>query len=142
MRSFRVIIIIFVEHSQPSIHAAVLYIFLMLKFAIILSSQRNFFLFISDYQSRWKKATYCSSYIFRAESFKLKWEKPLEVATFSQNDFFSEYLIAWNNYFFLINTFSDQLLLEDKNFSVQMLLRRSYFFRISNCLEHVLFRGR
>ena len=42
----------------------------------------------------------------------------------------------------LINTFSDQLLLENKFFSVQMLLRRSYFFRISNCLEHVLFRGR
>ena len=88
MRSFRVIIIISIEHSHPSIHAAVLYIFLMLKFAIILSSQRTFFQFISEYPSRWKKTTYCSSYIFRAESFKLNWEKPLEVATFSQNDFF------------------------------------------------------
>ena len=50
--------------------------------------------------------------------------------------------LLFNNYFLLINTFSDQLLLKDKYFSVQMLLRRSYFFRISNCLEHVLFRGR
>ena len=44
-----------IEHSQPSIHAAVLYIFVMLKFAITLFSQRTFFQFVLEYQSRWKK---------------------------------------------------------------------------------------
>ena len=88
MRSFRVIIIISIGHTQPSILAAVLYIFLMLNFAIIPSCQRTFIQCVSEHQSRWKKTTYCNSYIFRAASFKLKWEQPLEVATFTQNDFF------------------------------------------------------
>ena len=88
MRSFRVIIIISIGHTQPSILAAVLYIFLMLKFAIIPSRQRSFIQHVSEYQSRWKKTTYCSSYIFRTASFKLKWGQPLEVAAFTQNDFF------------------------------------------------------
>ena len=43
MRSFRVITIIFIEYSQLSIHSAVLYVFLILKFAVILFCQRNFF---------------------------------------------------------------------------------------------------
>ena len=88
MRSYKVIIIISIEHSQPSILVAVLYISLMLKFAIILSCQRTFFQCVLECQSQWKKTTYCNSYIFRAASFKLKWQQPLEVATFMQNDFF------------------------------------------------------
>ena len=55
MLSFRVIIIISIEHSQPSIHAVVLYIFLMLKLAIILFCQHIFFQCVSEYQPRWKK---------------------------------------------------------------------------------------
>ena len=103
MLSFRVIIIISIELLQPSIHAVVMYIFLMLKLAIILFCQHTFFQCVSEYQPRWKKTTYCSSSIFRAASFKLKWEQPLEVATFSQNDFFRipSYLkqLLFNNYF-------------------------------------------
>ena len=50
-----------------------------------------------------------------------------------------EKLLLSNNYFLVINTFSDQLLVEDEYLSAQTLLRRSYFFRIGNCLGHVLF---
>ena len=46
-----------------------------------------------------KKTTYCSSYIFRAASFKLKWELPLEVATFTQNDFFQYASLSKTNIF-------------------------------------------
>ena len=59
---------------------------------------------------------------------------------FCKNKFFR--ILNFNNYFLLVNTFSDQLLLADKYFSVQMLLQMSYFFRISNYLEHVIFGSR
>ena len=52
-----------------------------------------------------------------------------------------EQLLPSNNYFVLLNTFSDELPVDDKYFSAQMLLRMSYIFRISNYLDHVLFRN-
>ena len=44
-----------------------------------------------------KQTSYWSSYIFRITSTILK-------STFSQKDFFSEYLVVWKSYFFLITT--------------------------------------
>ena len=45
-----------------------------------------------------------------------------------------EQLLLSDNYFLIINTFSNRLLLEDKYFSVQVLLPKS--------LEHVFFPSR
>ena len=53
-----------------------------------------------------------------------------------------EQLLLSNNYFLVINIFSDQLLLQHKYFSAQTVFRKSYSYRISNHLEHVVFRSR
>ena len=105
MRSFRVIIIISIEYPQPSFHSAVLCIFRMVNFSVILFCQRTFFQCISEYQSH---ISYRSSYIFR--SIILKWEQPLEVVNFSKNNFFRksiclEQLFLSYNYFLTVNTF-------------------------------------
>ena len=109
-----------------------------------------------------KQTSYQSSYIFRAafpvdkerklNVYKtfilrpvsigliiLKWEQPVEEASFSQKDFFRtpsclEELFLSNSYILVTNTFSDQLLLEYKYFfsTATVMFRRSYFLRISN----------
>ena len=61
--------------------------------------------FLSAYfrtQVNLKQMSYRSSYTFRAASTILKWEQPLEAATFLQ--IFSDHLVVWNSYFFLITT--------------------------------------
>ena len=86
-----------------------------------------------------KQTSHRSSYIFRAASIILKWEQPLEAATFCQKYFFRtpsclEELLLSNNYFLVTNTFSDQLLLEYKCFfsTATIMFQRSYFCRIQN----------
>ena len=63
---------------------------------------------------------------------EMRWEQPLGAATFSQNFFFKtlsclEELLLSNKYLLVINTFSDQLLLEDE-----------HFFSTATVLEEVL----
>ena len=96
-----------------------------------------------------KQTSYRSSYSLRAASIILRWEQPLEAASFLQKDFFRipsclEELFLSNNHFLVTNTFSDQLLLEYKYFfsTATVMFRRSYFLRISNYSKHVLFRSR
>ena len=161
MRSFRGTMIISKECSQTSILSASLCIFLTLKSAVILFCSRTFSVYFRAPVTV-KQTSYQSSYIFRAafpvdkerklnvyKTFNLrpvsigliilKWEQPLEEASFSQKDFFRtpsclEELFLSNSYILVTNTFSDQLLLEYKYFfsTATVMFRRSYFLRISN----------
>ena len=97
-----------------------------------------------------KQTSYRSSYIFRA-AHRLYWNKSSywKQLLFCKILFFRtstclEELLLFNNYLLVTNTISDQLPLEDKNVSstATVTFRRSYFFRISNCSKHILFRSR
>ena len=98
----------FLEYSQPSILSTTLCIFLTLKFTAIQFIQRTFFQHISEHQSPWKKliikaATWSSSFFAEIIFFRIPGCLDL--------------LLLSNNYFLVTNTFSNQLLFEDKCFS-------------------------
>ena len=103
------------------------------------------FLCISEYQSRWNRVIE-SAVVSEQYQLYCNERSHLKQLYFRKKNFFRtlsclEQLLPSNNYFLLLNIFSDQLPLDDKYFSAQMLLRMSYVFRISNYLNHVLFRN-
>ena len=121
MRSFKGTRIISAEFSQPSILSTVLHIFLTLKFADIQFCQRTFFKHNSEHQSPWNKLPMEES-IFSVQH-QLYWSESNRVKhTFSQKYFFFrilgrlDHLLLFKNYCLVTNTFSDELLLEDKYF--------------------------
>ena len=118
MLSFRVTTIISIEYSQPSILLTVLYIFPSLKYAVIQFCQRTSFQRISEDQSPWNKllikAAYCQSGINYIEMRAATWSSYFFVEKFFRTPSCLEQLHFSNNYFFVTNIFSDQLLLEDK----------------------------
>ena len=60
---------------------------------------------------------------------------------------FSENLVVWSSYLFLITTYWSRIpflisyFLKINTFSAQLLFRRSFFSRISNYSEHILFKS-
>ena len=120
--SLRGTMIISKEDFQPSIFSTALYIFLMFKICSHLLLLTHFLALHFRTSITVKQTSYQRSYIFIAASVILKWEQPVEAASFSRKDFFFrtpsclEELLLSNNYVLVTNTFSDQLLLEDKYF--------------------------
>ena len=109
----------YIVYSQQSIFSTVLYIFLTLEFEAIQFYQRTFSVFKNTVTV--KEISYRSRCILRGTSIITKWEQPLEGAIFWRKIFFKiascpEQLLLSNNYSLVTNTFSDQLLLEDKYF--------------------------
>ena len=75
-----------------------------------------------------KQTSSQSSYIFRRASIILKREQPIEGATFLQKDSFSEYLVIWSSYFFLITASWYQILFLISYFLKIITFQHSYCF--------------
>ena len=123
MPSIKDTITIFLEYSQPSILLTLLSISLTLKLAAIQFCDFLFYLFNFLYYRKpvtVKEISYRNNYIFRSSLIILKWEQPLEAVPFCIIFFFIpsclEQQLLCNNYFLVINSFSDELLPQDKNF--------------------------
>ena len=86
------------------------------------------------------KKTYQSSCIFRAASVLLKWEQLLKGTASSKKSFFFRIrsclgqLLLSNNYLLVTNTFSDQVLVEDKYFFTTAI-QNMYFFEADTSSE-------
>ena len=147
MRSFRGTMIISKENLHPSILSTCTVHFSDIKISCHPLLLMHFLSVYFRTPVAVKQTSYRSSYIFRAASIILKWEQPLEAATFCQKYFFRtpsclEELLLSNNYFLETNTFSDLLLFEyNYYFSTAVMFRMSYFLRINNYSKLVLSRS-
>ena len=117
--------------------------FLTLKFAAIQFYQRTFFQRIWEHQLNFLlKQLYFQSNIDYTEMRAATWS-----SFCSAERFFSEYLVAWSSYFFLIivpwwqGRFLISYFLKINNFSVKLHFWKNFFSRMSIYSEHLLFEA-
>ena len=102
MRSFRNALIISKEYSQPSIFLTILYIFPTLKFANIHFNVLSFSVFQNT--SHCETNFLSNQLYFQTSIDYTEMRAAIEGASFSQKNFFSEQLVVWSSFFFLVTT--------------------------------------